>query len=132
MISKDHLSLNEYVSISSMGSVNDPSIEECESIVNDYLNCLISHKSDRSQCTRFEPILDRCGQGIQAISGAPPDVTYCKDQMFEYSKCAIHLNTSLCANEYKILHECKIRRRRFLFGEDLGLISMNPQARKKW
>ena len=116
-----------------MRGVNDgPSIEDCESIVNDYLNCLVSHKSDRSQCSNIEPILNRCEERIIEMSGVPPGTSYCGDQMFEYSKCAIHLNTSLCAKEYKALHECKIQRRRFLFGEDLGLISMNPQTRKKW
>ena len=109
-----------------------PSVDECESIVNDFLHCLVSYKNDREKCNNIELVIDQCQGRIQAMTGAPPEASYCTDEMSDYSKCAIRLNTSLCANEYKKLHECKIHRRRFLFGEDFGLISMNPQSRKKW
>ena len=108
------------------------STEDCEAIVHDFMHCLVKHKADRDQCNQVESVINQCTQRLQAMSGVPSNTSYCADEMFDYSKCSINPNTSMCANEYKILHECKLRRRRFLFGEDLGLVRMNPQARKLW
>ncbi len=108
------------------------SIDECEAIVLDYMHCLVENKADRQQCESIESVIVQCTQRLGDMKGVPQNTSYCADEMFDYGKCSINPNTSMCANEYKILHDCKLRRRRFLFGEDLGLVRMNPQARKRW
>ena len=110
----------------------DKSIDECEAIVHDFMHCLVNHKADRGECVPVESVISQCTQRLRDMKGVPPNTSYCADEMIDYSKCSINPNTSMCATENKILHDCKLRRRRFLFGEDLGLVSMNPQARKRW
>ena len=100
--------------------------------MSELMHCLVTSRNDREQCVEFENMLSQCNQRIYQMKGVPKATNYCVDEIFDYSKCSVHLNTSMCVNEYKMLHECKLRRRRYLFGEDLGLIKMNPQARKKW
>jgi hypothetical protein len=112
--------------------MSTPSVDECESIVHDFMHCLVQNKSDRDMCVQIDSALKRCQESVSAMKGVPPYTTYCVEEMTEYARCSIKPNTSMCANEYKILHDCKLRRRRFLFGEDLGLLKMNPQARKRW
>ena len=107
-------------------------MEECELVVNQFLRCLVRNKNDRSQCEATESLLTQCNSKIFSMKGVPKDTSYCIDEMTDYAKCSVHLNTSMCSSEYTRLHECKLRRRRFLYGEDLGLVSMNPQNRKRW
>jgi hypothetical protein len=109
-----------------------PSVDDCESIVHDFMHCLVNNNSERSSCEQIENMLQACNQKVHDMSGVPPNTSYCIGEIADYAKCSITPNTSMCANEYKILHDCKLRRRRFLFGEDLGLVKMNPQARKRW
>ena len=108
------------------------SMEECESVVNDFLRCLVTHKNDRSSCSKIESVLDTCNTQIFSAKGVPKDTSYCIDELTDYAKCSVNLNTSMCSSEYTRLHECKLKRRRFLLGEDLGLVTMNPQTRKRW
>ena len=109
------------------------SIEECESISHDYLQCLIKNRNDRDACDGIEKVLsNQCTKNLNEMKGVPTNTTYCVDQMIDYAKCSQNLNTSMCSSQYSQLHECKLRRRRFLFGEDLGLVSLNPQSRKRW
>lgn len=116
----------------SSSSSSGPSTDECESIVNDYLHCMITSRNERDQCQQIESVLHECNSSLVKMKGVPKETNYCIDQILEYSKCAITLDTSMCANQYKMMHDCKLRRKRFLYGEDLGLVQMNPQARKKW
>jgi hypothetical protein len=110
-----------------------PSIEECESISRDYLQCLIKNRNDREVCDHVEKVLsNQCTNVLSQMKGVPSNTTYCVDQMIDYAQCSQNLNTSMCSSQYTQLHECKLKRRRFLFGEDLGLVSLNPQARKRW
>ena len=109
-----------------------PTVDDCESIVHDFMHCLVQNKSDREQCATIETVLIKCNEIVSNLKGAPPSTDYCLDEIVEYTRCSINPNTSMCANQYKVLHDCKLRRRRFLFGDDLGLVKMNPQARKRW
>jgi hypothetical protein len=111
---------------------SSPNPNDCEAIVHDLLHCLITNKNDKEKCVPIERVIHQCNSNIEAMKGVPQNTNYCVDEIFDYSRCAIKLNTSMCSNEYKMLHECKLRRKRFLFGEDLGILQMNPQARKKW
>ena len=110
-----------------------PSLEECESISHDYLQCLIKNRNDRDACDGVEKVLtNQCTKNLHAMKGVPTNSSYCVDQIIDYAKCSQNLNTSMCSSQYTQFHECKLKRRRFLFGEDLGLVSLNPQARKRW
>ena len=112
---------------------SSPSIEECESVSRDYLQCLIKNKNDRESCDVIEKVLtSQCTKNLLIMKGVPTNSSYCVDQMIDYAKCSQNLNTSMCSSQYTQLHECKLKRRRFLFGEDLGLVSLNPQSRKRW
>ena len=96
------------------------------------MRCLVRNETNREMCAQIESVINQCNRIINDMKGAPPQSSYCIDEMVEYARCSIKPNTSMCANQEKILHECKLKRRRFLFGEDLGLVNMNPQARKRW
>ena len=109
-----------------------PTFEECESIGADFLQCLIKNKSDFEPCGLIESTLGKCNETLRAMKGVPKNASYCHDEIFDYAKCSVTMNTSLCSAQYTQLHECKLRRKRFLFGEDLGLVDLNPQARKRW
>ena len=106
--------------------------EDCESVVNDFLRCLVRNNNDRNACNLIENVLIKCNEEIFSRKGVPKDTSYCIDELTDYAKCSVHLNTSMCSSQYTRLHECKLRRRRFLLGEDLGLVSMNPQTRMRW
>jgi hypothetical protein len=107
-------------------------VDECESTVHEFIRCLNQNKAERSLCLAIERVLAVCNENVSVMKGAPPNTTYCADEISDYAKCSTNPNTSMCANEYKLLHDCKLRRRRFLYGEDLGLVNMHPQARKRW
>jgi hypothetical protein len=109
-----------------------PSIEACESISHDFLQCLIKSRNDRDACSTVEQVLSQCNNELRSMKGVPSTASYCTDEIVDYAKCSLHLNTSMCNSQYNIFHECKLRRKRFLFGEDLGLVKLNPQARKRW
>jgi hypothetical protein len=109
-----------------------PSLNYCEPIASDFIHCLAQSRADREKCSQIENMLTKCNESLLDMKGVPPNASFCVDEIADYSRCSVNPNTSMCANEYKLLHECKLRRRRFLQGEDLGLVNMNPQARKRW
>jgi hypothetical protein len=109
-----------------------PSIDTCESVAHDFLQCLIKNRNDRDACASIEEVIGKCNDQLRSMKGVPLTATYCTDEIVDYAKCSLHLNTSMCSSQYNMFHECKLRRKRFLFGEDLGLVKLNPQARKRW
>ena len=113
-------------------SSSSPSVESCESISHDFLQCLIKNRNDRGACESIELIVSKCNENLRSMNGVPSTASYCADEIIDYAKCSLHLNTSMCNSQYTMFHECKLKRKRFLFGEDLGLVSLNPQARKRW
>jgi hypothetical protein len=107
-------------------------MEECETGTQIFHQCLIQHKGDVDQCESARALLERCDTGLHATKGAPASASYCIDQISDYAKCSLNPNTSMCSSQYIQLHECKLRRRRFLFGDDLGLVTQDRMSRKRW
>lgn len=107
-------------------------LEECESGTNDFYQCLVQHKNQLEKCSAEEFLLQKCDNDIKSMKGAPANASYCIDQIMDYAKCSLHPNTSMCNAQYTQLHECRLRRKRFLHGDDLGLVKSNNMTRKRW
>lgn len=107
-------------------------LEECEACTIDFYQCLVKNRNDLEHCSAEDSMLQKCELEMRAMKGAPANASYCIDQIMDYAKCSLNPNTSMCNSQYTQLHECRLRRRRFLYGDDLGLVNMNTMSRKKW
>lgn len=107
-------------------------LEECETGTQEFYQCLVRNRNELGQCTAEEDLLQKCEVELRSMKGAPASASYCVDQIMDYAKCSLNPNTSMCNSQYTQLHECRLRRRRFLTGDDLGLVNLNTMSRKRW